>query len=76
MGVQNDKERYYLLWKELGVVDQLIEYGSCNTSTESVVIGKCVSMPMRVCSYLIVLNYACTDACVTTKQIIIYIYLF
>ena len=39
MGVRDDKEKYYLLWREVGVVEQLTEYGSSNTSTESVVIG-------------------------------------
>ena len=29
----------YLLWKEVGVVEQLTEYSSSNTSIESVVIG-------------------------------------
>ena len=37
--VREDKEKYYILWKEIGVVDQLNEYNSNNTLTESVVIG-------------------------------------
>ena len=37
---KEDKERYYVLWKEVGVADQLSEYGSHNTLTESVVIGR------------------------------------
>lgn len=39
LGVRDDREMYYLLWREVGVVEQLTEYGSSNTSTESVVIG-------------------------------------
>ena len=37
--IRDDKEKYYILWKEIGVVDQLNEYNSNNTLTDSVVIG-------------------------------------
>lgn len=37
---REDEESYYILWKEVGVVDQLSEYSSNNTLTESVLIGK------------------------------------
>jgi len=56
---KEDKERYYVLWKEVGVADQLSEYGSQNTLTESVVIGK---LSFRLC-------IVSTNAC--KKQVII-----
>ena len=37
--IREDKEKYYMLWNEIGVVDQLNEYNSNNTLTDSVVIG-------------------------------------
>ena len=39
MRSKEEKEKYYVLWKEVGVVDQLREYSMNNTLTESVVIG-------------------------------------
>ena len=35
----DDREKYYLLWKELGVANQLTEYSANNTSSESIVFG-------------------------------------
>ena len=39
MTTRNDKEKYYILWKEVMMANQLRNYSVNNTLTESVVIG-------------------------------------
>lgn len=49
----DDREKYYLLWKELGVANQLNEYNVHNTSTESIIFGMYLHSDTRTCAHMV-----------------------
>ena len=44
----DDREKYYLLSKQLGVANQLSEYNTSNTSTESIIFGTYVQSNIHI----------------------------
>ena len=50
---KDEKEEYYMMWKEHGLAEQLREYSNQNTVTESIITGKLYSLCIRTLNSLL-----------------------
>ena len=60
---KDEKEEYYLLWKECGLAEQLRDYNSQNTATESIITGEPqrVLQQMNCTVYISTYEHICTQ---------------